>query len=173
MARRFSRGGARSFRPQTSPRTNWMRIVDAASLTVPPLTRTFMFSLSLDNVGIGETVRRTRGRFLIASDQSGGIESQNGAFGLIVVTTDAASVGATAIPGPVSSAPDDGWFVWEPFHTRVTDGLGTRFYETFSFDSKAMRRIEEGYLIAVMVENADATTGLEINVSFSLLTSRN
>ena len=128
----------------------------------------------LDNVGISETVRRTRGQIFVASDQGAAIEDQLGALGLMKVNDVALAAGAASIPGPVTDASDDGWFVWRPF-TQIgeraaggTSALGI----LYEFDSKAMRTIEEGFGVAVMLENASPTHGITVSFAVSLLSSR-
>ena len=119
-------------------------------------------------------VRRTRGWVHVTSDQSAAAELQLGSLGLVVVSDLALAAGAASIPGPVTDASDDGWFVWQPFVSRqavsavLTASAGPLVFE---FDSKAMRRVEEGFGIAVMVENAHATFGLNVECAFSVLTS--
>ena len=167
---------ARHLRRTTSARgkrapTNWARLVLSTHITVPALTKVALTSIALSNPGIGETIRRSRGTIAITSDQLTSTESQMGAVGLIVVTEAAAAVGITAIPDPVSNASDDGWFVYQGFTQRdlATGGNVTRNF--WPFDSKAMRRVEEGFEIVVVVANAHATDGFKIGFSMSMLTS--
>ena len=129
-----------------------------------------MVVVILSNPGIGETVRRTRGWLSINSDQVAAPEEQLGAFGIMVVNDLAIAAGAASIPGPVTDASDDGWFVWVPL---LRAGPLATSLESLNveFDSKAMRRVEEGFGIAFMVENASATDGLKIACGVSLLSS--
>ena len=158
-------------RTQRQP-TNWARFVAPTYTTVAAGTKVFLVAVVLSNPGINETIRRTRGIVSIASDQGAAQEYQGGAFGAIVVNDLAAAAGAASIPGPVTDANDDGWFVWRPFTQmvaeNVTAGLQTWQYE---FDSKAMRRVQEGFQIAFMIENASGTEGLQVAFALSLLTS--
>ncbi len=59
------------------------------------------------------TIRRAIGRFWIQSDQAAVAEPQLGAFGLMVVSTVAATLGVTAIPGPTTNDEDEAWFLWQ------------------------------------------------------------
>ncbi len=171
-ARSHSRAGFTTGR-RRAPST-WARDVSPVAIVVPAASKVLLLTVALNNPGIGETVRRTRGTFYITSDQSMVIEEQYGAFGMVVVSDLALAAGAASIPGPSTNASDDGWFLWEPFLVQQTlasaqaaaNGVGR-----IDFDSKAMRRVEEGFGIAIMVENAHATDGLEIACGFSLLTS--
>jgi len=175
MANR-NRGSSRRFagRSQRAP-TNWSRFVEPAHAALGAASKTLVATFTLDNPGIGETVRRTRGLISMGSDQAVSIEDQVGALGMVVVNDLALAAGAASIPGPVTEAADDGWFVWVPFSQRSAIGAPTAGGNintvTWEFDSKAMRRIEEGFSVAVMVENANPVTGIFFAVSMSMLTS--
>ncbi len=165
---------SRGVRVQRAPST-WSRFVPAVLTTVPAASKVLLLTLSLNNAGIGETVRRTRGRAYFVSDQAAvPNEIQLGAFGFTVVSDVAAAVGITAIPGPVTEKDDDGWYVWESILGQGSNGQAGQTSEVgtvIEFDSKAMRRIEEGYLVAIVVENAHATQGFVFGLSISSLSS--
>ena len=147
-------------------------MTSVAVVTVPAATKVLLTSLSLANPGIGETVRRTRGLLYIQSDQSASAEEQTGAMGFVVVTDLALAAGAASIPGPHTDSSDDGWFVWQPFmQAGLQQPLSAVHGTGYDFDSKAMRRVQEGSGIAVMVENSHATFGLEVLIGFGLLSS--
>ena len=157
-------------------RTNWSRIVPAAWSTVPAGNKLLFTTFVLDNPGISETVRRCRGRFYVASDQGASIEEISGAWGAVVITDAAAAIGITAIPGAVTDASDDNWFLWEPFGSHLSNGPGSNVSAApepaMEFDSKAMRKVESGFQLAFVVENASASTGLLFSAGISLLSSR-
>ena len=168
MARR-----ARQNFPQTTRRqpTTWTRVVTTTVFTVAPLTKVLLGAIALSNPGIGETVRRTRGVMGVSSDQSGAYEEQFGAFGLIVVSDLALAAGAASIPGPGTDLGDDGWFVWQPICQASASAVASGGSTQYQFDSKAMRRVQEGFGIAMMVENVHPTFGLEFAFALSMLTS--
>ena len=166
MARRVRQNFPQRARRQP---TSWTRFTSSAEVTVAAAQKAFLVNIQLGNPGIGETVRRTRGMVMIQSDQTAADELQFGALGFVVVNDIAAGVGATAIPGPVTDDDDDGWFVWQPVLGSFDSGIEKT--QVYQWDSKAMRRIEEGFQVAVMFENASATTGLQVSVAFSMLTS--
>jgi len=166
--RSHQRGVARSKR---APLT-WTRSILPIPLLIPAASKVFVLFSLLNNPGIGETIRRTRGRFFVESDQGLGVESQVGAFGAMVVTDVAAAAGIAAIPGPVTEANDDGWFLWEAIVQRGIDSnIGPETGFVYNFDSKAMRRVEEGSQIVFIVENASVTFGFQFSLGISLLTS--
>ncbi len=148
----------------------------AAWVTVAAATKVLFTTFTLDNPGISETIRRTRGRFAFSSDQSAAVEEVSGAWGAVVVTDAAAAIGITAIPGAVTDASDDNWFLWEPFAQHLGNGVAAGnaagLQPMTEFDSKAMRKVETGFQLAFVVENASATTGLVFTAGISLLSSR-
>ncbi len=166
------RRGARGFRGQrrgTRRGSNWARLVNNDFQAVAAGTKVVLASLVLSNPGINETIVRTRGTFWVQSDQAAALEEQLGAFGMVVVSDLALAAGAASIPGPVTDANDDGWFVWEPFVTRNVSLTGAIPGQIYQFDSKAARRVQEGFGIAIIVENASATFGFEIAIGLSSL----
>ena len=163
----------RAFTGRRSRRgTNWARTVEATVTTVPAASKVLLASFALSNPGIAETVVRTLGKFFWVSDQASAVESQLGAFGWIVVNDLALAAGAASIPGPVTDASDDGWFVWEAFGSKsegFANGEPGFASELIKWESRAARRTEEGFGIAVMVENAHATTGFQFWFGSSML----
>ena len=134
-------------------------------------TKTLLTSFVLSNAGINETIRRTLGGVYVSSDQAAASENYSGAFGICVVTDAALAAGAASIPGPFTEQSDDIWVVWMPVAGSVTVG-GTpgnvaRLGWWFPFDSRAMRRVQEGQGIAVMFETA-AADGVSVTAALSL-----
>ncbi len=155
--------------------TTWTRNIPTVSFAIPALTKVFPLSFVLNNPGIGETVRRTRGIVSVRNDQQAGIEDITGAFGIVRVGDLALAAGAASLPGPVTDGDDDGWLVWQPFvamgYALLSSQGGGNTSMQFEFDSKAMRRVEQGFGLAVMIENASATHGIVATFAVSLLSS--
>jgi len=149
---------------------SWSRDIAAGFFTIPAATKVLLTTVVLSNPGIGETVRRTRGRALVQSDQGAAQEGQLLALGLIVVSDLALAAGAASIPGPAIDASDDGWFLWEPLLNRMSISTVSEPRHV-EFDSKGMRKIQEGFGIAVMVENSSPTFGAIVGCGISILTS--
>jgi len=81
-----------------------------------------------------------------------------GAFGIIVVSTEAFAAGVASMPSPFSDANGD-WMVWQSFAYRFefADGTGINFPNwTVEVDSKAMRKMGPN---KVMVEIAESQEG--------------
>jgi len=164
---------SRPFRAGRRQPTTWSRTTSVGSLTVPAASKVLLTTFTLANPGIGETVRRTRGLISISSDQTAAVEEQTGALGFVVVTDLAIAAGAASIPGPHTDSSDDGWFVWLPFMQTSIATLATAnlISYQYDFDSKAMRKVQEGSGVAVMVENSNAATGLKVLIGVAMLTS--
>ncbi len=176
MPRQVARRGPRFSRTERQP-TNWSRVVETAMVIVPPASKVLMHNLVLSNPGINETVRRTRGLLLVNSDQISVQEEQFGALGAMVVSDTAIAVGIASLPDPVTDKDDDGWMLWVPF-LQVT-GSGGGAVQTanpglnrYDFDSKAMRKVQEGYGVVYVVANASASFSIEVGLTLSVLTSR-
>ena len=167
LVRRSPRG--RSTRAPGS----WARTFDSLT-SIAVSSKTLLGQIVLSNPGINETVRRVLGTIYVQSDQLVANERQIGAFGMAVVSDLALAAGAASIPGPVTDASDDGWFLWQP----INWGNGSDATQiwadhiSYAFDSRAMRRVQEGYGIAIMVENADAAHVFQIQTVLSLYATR-
>ena len=170
----MARGTRRTFTARPPRRLNWSALVGTtANSTVAAATKVIIGAFTLDNPGISETVMRTRGRIYISSDQSAAEESQIGALGMAVVTDNAHAAGAASLPGPVTDAGDDGWFLWMPIiQSGAADITAAQVGLGYDFDSKAMRRVEQGYRVVVMIENASASNAFEFGFIARLLAKR-
>ena len=133
-------GGSRSRR-----RTGWEE--GPFGVLSPASTAISVFPTAQTSLVDGQTIVRTRGELLLlllsAAAPQQGFEY---AAGLCIVSAKAFSVGATAIPGPITDMDWDGWY-WH------TQGEIKAFASgTFSdiaaaarivVDSKAMRKFED------------------------------
>jgi len=167
MARR--RGAVQGFPARKLVNYTWSGLVQGSPVTVPAASKVLLSQFFLATA-FEETIVRTRGVFTIVSDQEAADEQQVGALGFMRVTDEAITAGAASIPGPVTNADDDGWFVWVPFVRQLRAGIGLGPWMTnFMIDSKAQRIVREGQQVAVMVENASSSHGLTIQVALRVL----
>jgi len=107
----------------------------------------------------------------VHTDQSLTQEEYGGAFAMFIASDTAVTAGAGSLLGPVTDASDDAWFVWQSFHGIGQLGIATHPGDRERFDSKAMRKLVQGYTVAIMVENSSAVTGFRFQFAFSMLTS--
>jgi len=112
------------------------------------------------------TIVRCRGILKISSDQSAASESARASMGLAVVSDQAIAIGITAVPTPETDRASDLWFVYESIVSDFLFADATGFTEPtgtlLRWDSKAMRKVEEGQDVALVVEN----TGISANGAF-------
>ena len=165
MATRSRRG----FTPRRTKRAApaW-GFLGSSVVNVPAASKVLLGSFILSNPPLGETVLRTRARIAVHSDQAAAVEQQLGAFGMIVVSDRAVAAGAASIPGPFTDGGDDGWFVHQAI-VGMQEIATIRSVHTYDIDSKAMRKVEDGGEIAIMVENASASDAFLINWQVRLL----
>jgi len=151
--------------------TSWAGQIPAAVTAVAATTKVLIGGFSPSNAGITETILRTHVVGVGIPTAEGADVFLSLAFGMIVVTDLAAAAGAASIPGPGTDAGDDGWFVHKLAVARweVADATGIAWAGwPINVESKAKRRVEEGFQIAVMVENLSASAA-EVAFSIRLL----
>ncbi len=163
----FRRGGVRR-------QMDWIAGVDRSSfVTLAAATKSLDGSFPGTGIPAAPfTVTRVRGSLYVKSDQQTSSEVQQGAVGMGIVSTVAATAGAASIPGPVTDAPWDGWFLWLPFANAFVVSSAVAVTNTgslYHFDSRAQRKVESLDSIAIMVENASGTTGFEYFLQYRIL----
>jgi len=100
------------------------------------------------------TIVRTRGYLHIHSDQFAATEDQAITYGEIVVSDQAVAAGAASIPAPEANAGSD-FHVFEQLVNSFLflSAVGTQVHGFGrSFDSKAMRKVDLGEDLAIMIE---------------------
>ncbi len=153
--------------------TSWAAGNSTAFVNIPAASKVLVSTITQSNPGIAETVLRTIGSFMVATDNAGTGEEQIGALGAMVVTDVAAGIGVASLPGPITNIGDDGWFLYVPIVQRnnnISDvGYDSLAGIKYDFNSKARRRMEDGYSIVLVVENAHATFAFDFAIVFRLL----
>ena len=164
VRRTFVRGGSRRA-------TVWIASTVETALTTLAATASVLdqtFTFAEDG-----TIVRTRGTLFVRSDQIAATESVGGALGMAVVTDQAAAIGVTAVPTPITDQASDNWFLWLPwaYSFVVTTAVGTLgdSFARYDFDSKAMRKVNSGDSVAVVLENGFTTFGVEFFLTFRML----
>ena len=117
---------------------------------------------ALSFVGPG-TILRTRGRILLAMNPSGKAadDSVKITFGLGLVSTDAFTLGATAMPDPAGE-PEYPWLWWDEVNLRSMiattneSGFGPENRELI-VDTKAMRKVKPGQSLTLVIQYANIT----------------
>jgi len=170
LARR--RGFVGSARRQGPRRlTEWGGSADVTTSTVLAAATAVLdqsFSQAILSEIVPATIVRVRGELWVASDQASASEEPFGALGFAVVQQPANAAGVGSIPTPIAEELDDVWFVYQAFQTYFATGQGV-VWQRYSFESKAMRKLEDGDAIVIVLENAHATMGLEYILKFRTL----
>ncbi len=175
MARRL-----RSFAPRRQgPRraTLWVASADVTGFqTLAAATKQLNQSFSdaqLFGAGLApSTVVRVRGTMWVRSDQNIAVEEPFGALGFAVVSENARASGALgSLPGPIADEPADLWFAYMFFQggNIAVDATFQNPWSRYDFDSRAMRKVDEGEGIVVMLENAVASHGMQVILKFRML----
>ena len=163
----------RQFQSRSRPNRSWSGFASTNATLVPAGTKVLLASLTLFNPNIDETHLRTVGVLGVQTDQTAADEEQFGAMGMIQVNDLALAAGVASIPGPITDIADDGWLMFVPFvqtfEFSTAVGFNPDHMRLYHFDSKAKRRTEEGFGIALVVENAHATFGLQVATIFRSL----
>ncbi len=152
--------------------TDWeLGFQGTGATTIVAGTKVLLASLADPSVHGPGTIVRSRGYFGILTDQSAASEDQIGAVGMTLVSNQALTAGAAAIPGPSTDALWDGWFWWQSFaqRMRVATAVGEFRGQVYQIDSKAMRKLETGQALVLMVENASATNAFQISIDIRIL----
>jgi len=164
FSRRF--GSGRSFSRGVRRKSSWIG-GPSTGVAGQEFTASGKFGADFGTVALvdGITLVRTRGSLLLrlvnATAQNNGF---NGAFGLAVVTEQAFSAGTASMPGPVVDEDWDGWLYHQFFNLLASDPIdGGALTDRdllnivgcvmrVDVDSKAMRKIGEGFTLAALIE---------------------
>ena len=170
MARQFTRGRGRA----GSPRLTVWAGLPAVEVTLAAANSSALI-ISLGAAGLALrpfTIIRTRGIFFARSDQTAALENYGVAFGGAVVSDQASAIGVTAVPTPDTDRDSDLFFLYEEIAGTFgfISGTGARdIGHLRSFDSKAMRKVEEGQDIVFTLENTSVSLGSLSRISGRVL----
>ena len=152
-------------------RTFWTGAQSSATviLATPQNVQIVVTEAALENVP-NPTLVRTRGmitlRGLLSADQSSIICG----VGLAVLGAKEVAVGTTAVPLPLTNSDDDRWFWYHAVGLQsapsgITDMIHSQFVNV---DSKAMRKVGSNEVVALVIELADVSAGVGVQVISTL-----
>ena len=150
--------------------TNWGGVVATALTAVPAATKVLLAVLVLVFVS-GETIRRMRGTFYTKASE---VSSYHGAIGAFVANDTAIAAGVASLLDPVTDVADDAWMWYQSFHgggTATPGSAGDQAGQVWEVDSKAMRRVETGYSLVIVVANSTSAVDFSCALSFRALGS--
>ena len=111
------------------------------------------------------TILRCRGDLILSFDETKQIgDTARVGFGLAVLSTDAVTLGPTAVPDPLGE-PEFPWLYWEEVNFRATvaageDSLGLTNYR-MHIDTKAMRKVKPGQSLVPILQ-FDLVSGIPV-----------
>jgi len=170
------RGVIGAFRGRSAPRREslWIGSVDETTVTVvAPGGVDFQGSLNSTALALRPfTVVRVRGLIYVRSDQTANTETPFGALGMAIVSDQAVAVGVTALPSPITDEASDLWFMFQHVATglQVSSAVGIPGpANVYEFDSKGMRKVEDGQDLVIVFENASSSDGLSYVTKYRIL----
>jgi len=113
------------------------------------------------------TIVRTRGIIAVESDQAATTEDYTGIYGECVVSEQAVAIGVTAVPTPVTDNASELWHVMQAFYGKFHDAttVGFTVQEWYNeFDSRAMRKVEDGQDLIGVGESSAVSSGFTLTV---------
>ncbi len=126
--------------------------------TVVTSTQILVASVFLAENSPNQTVLRSRGSYFITATPDAAADTDVVGLGLIVVHTNAASVGGTSLPGPLTDIGAD--WLWHSLvqldaissSSASSNSLGTNVRDVI--DSKAMRRFLADHAVVLVAQLA-------------------
>jgi len=117
------------------------------------------------------TIVRLRGLITVQSDQEAADEEGILGVGKAVVSTDAVAIGISALPTPITDQNSNLWFMYEtvPWSWKLTTSGAAQGATHHFFDSKGMRKVEDGQDIVMTVENWSSAFGCEFDIQSRML----
>ncbi len=173
MARRIVNRGSVIRAPRRDVAWGAVTLLDWTTLAASSSVIAASFSSSaLGTAGLSPgTLVRVRGELNVETDQEAASEAFSGAFGIAMVQQPALAGGVGNIPTPITEAASDVWQTWQPFSSAFTFVSATGLHSSdgrYVIDSKAMRKIEPGEALVLVLENA-AAVGMNFVLNVRLL----
>ena len=105
---------------------------------------------TLVTVGSASTLIRSRGEVVCSIDGPTDNDKVAVGFGLYIATPEQIAVGPTAAPGPISDT--DAEWIWHGYALLIAQSadLGEQVVARLTIDSKAMRRVKQTQILAMV-----------------------
>jgi len=147
----------------TRRQTAWLEIPSFTATMGAASTATFNASLTAnEKLQRPFTIVRVRGYFHLESDQSAASEFYGATLSMSVVSDQASAIGVTALPTPETDKESDSFFLYESLFGSFLFGTAVGFVTAGvhrSFDSKAMRKVQEGQDVVLVCESSTLSAG--------------
>ena len=143
----------------------WVGIVATRQIVTGPSGAILFGGFSATLLGLRPfTIVRVRGEMHVGSDQEVADENQMIGLGFAVVSDQALAIGITAVPTPMTDLSSDLWFLHDTLTSEFLLGTAVGFSGDFGrgkvFDSKAMRKVEDGQDLAIVAETSSVSNGV-------------
>ncbi len=174
MARRgFVTRGRRQVRD-----TLWFGMAETVTTIASANGAAIMLSLNAAALALRPfTIVRTVGYFAVRSDQTAANEIYDAAVGYAVVSDQSVAIGVTAVPTPWTDLGSDLWFVHQMKMDRFMfiSGIGVENSQVrgWQYESKAMRKVENGQDVIVVGESSSLGNGCVIHYAARMLIKLN
>jgi len=141
----------------------WINLLQGSANLAAANVSVMSHSLSAGALALAPfTVVRTRGVWHVRTDATGAAEFYSVSLGFAQVSVQASTIGVSAIPTPVTDGGSGNFFVYETisgFHELVTDVGKLEGGRMLTFDSKAMRKIQEEDDVVIVQETSGLSSG--------------
>ena len=160
---------------RSARKTTWFQFLPVETTLAGSAATSLVFALNAVALAMRPfTIVRTHWYVKLQSDQAASVENQAIGVGLGVVSDRAVAVGVSAVPLPISQMSSSDWFL----HTIVFgDGVCSTDTMTDSryveIDSKAMRKVEIGEDIVVVLEGGGVGAGSFVTQGGRMLVKNN
>ena len=162
VRRSFSGGRGGGARRQTQ----WLGVIPTSTTIAGGTGAVLVNSLNAAALALRPfTIVRCVGELYIISDQQAASELQGAAYGSAVVSDQAVAIGVTAIPTPFTDISSDLWFLYQAMWNSFAFGDATGFANEgtrYPYDSRAMRKVEEGEDVVGVIETSGITNGVTV-----------
>ncbi len=173
MAHRSFRRGAGAI--SQARKTTWFQFQPVETTLSGPAGTAAVFSLNAAALAMRPfTIVRTHWEIKLMSDQAAAVENQAIGVGLAVVSDQAVTVGITALPLPITDMASSLFFLHALVFgdgTRVATQTTDSSYR--SIDSKAMRKVEIGQDLVVVLEGGGVGAGSFVTQGGRILVKNN
>jgi len=151
--------------------TSWGGSLAVGLTPVAALTK-ILLATAVPDFTAGETIRRLRGTFVVTA---GSAFFFHGAIGAFIANDTAVSVGVGSLLDPVTDVQDDAWLWYHSFQGGTLAGgagsAGVGGAQVYEIDSKAMRKMDNGFSMVFVVANSSAVSAFSIAMSVRALGS--
>ena len=153
--------GSRGVRRQT----RWLDLPATSVSLAGASTAALILSLTAEELALRPfTIVRVRLSWFIKTDQFVASETQQAAVGMAVVSSQSEAIGATAVPTPFTDLSSDLWLMHDIISNQNVFGTGVGFDQIGGVehlvDSKAMRKVEDGQDVVVVLETSSLSAGV-------------